>query len=243
MTTSDGLGERMSADLSELVVVVTGAAGAAGAPTVRHLVAAGATVVAAGRDRDRLEAVAKSAEGPGQVDTQVIDLTDGPATNAWGARLLREHGRVDGLLHLVGGWRGGKGIVESDPADWDFLHAGIIRTLQNASRALHDPIKASPKGRLAIVSTTGLAKPRATNAAYLAAKAAAEAWTMAVADSFAGTEAAALVIRIMALVTPAMREANPDKAYKRFTPVDDLADRLTALFDTPAAELNGTVLG
>ncbi len=232
----------MSVDLSGLVVVVTGAAGDAGAPTVRHLVRAGATVVAAGRSQERLDKVVESADGPGTVETRVVDLSDDSRARRWGQALLDEHGRVDGLLHLVGGWRGGKGIAEADMADWEFLLGGVIRTLQHASRALHDPIKASPRGRVAIVSTTGLERPRAKNAAYLTSKAAAEMWTRCIADSFKGTGAAAAIIRIMALVTPAMRAENPEKDWAKFTDVDALADQLVGLFDRPAEELNGATL-
>lgn len=232
----------MSRDLNGMVVVVTGAAGDAGAPAVRHLARAGATVVAAGRDRERLDRVAQSVTGPGTVETSVVDLSDDARTRAWGQDLLARHGRIDGLIHLVGGWRGGQSIPEADMDDWEFLLNGVIRTLQHASRALHDPIKAGPRGRVAIVSTTGLAKPRATNAAYLTAKAGAEMWTQALADSFKDTGAAATIIRIMALVTPAMREEKPDKDWSRYTDVDELADQLVGLFDRPAAEINGAVL-
>ncbi|KNX38182.1 SDR family NAD(P)-dependent oxidoreductase [Luteipulveratus halotolerans] len=228
--------------MSGLVVVVTGAAGAAGPPVVRRLVAAGATVVAVDVDPAKLEAAAADVEGPGRVVTAVVDLLDEPATLAWGHELASEYGRVDGLLHLVGGWRGGKGIVESDLGDWDALHDSLIRTLQHASRALHDPIKASPQGRLAIVSSVQVDKPSATNASYAAAKAATEVWTKAVADSFKDSDAAAVVVRVMALLTPAMREAKPEAKFKGFSHVDDVADALVALWSKPASELNGAVL-
>lgn len=156
--------------------------------------------------------------------------------------MVQQHGRIDGLLHLVGGWRGGKGIVESDLSDWDVLHASLIQTLQHASRALHGPILASPRGRLAIVSSTGVAKPRAKNAAYATAKAAAEAWTLAVADSFKDSDAAASVIRVMALLTPSMRAARPGAAFKNYREVDDVAAQLISLWDRPAAEVNGAIL-
>lgn len=229
-------------DMKGLVIVVTGAAGAAGPPVVRRLVAAGATVVAVDVDPDKLEALAASIDGPGRVESAVVDLLDEPSTLAWGHELAQEHGHVDGLLHLVGGWRGGKGIVESDLSDWDALHDSLIRTLQHASRALHDPIKASPRGRLAIISTIQVPKPSATNASYAAAKAASETWTLAVADSFNDTQAAATVIRIMALLTPAMREAKPDAKFKGFTAVDDVAATLVGLWDKPASEVNGAII-
>nr|WP_246336608.1 SDR family NAD(P)-dependent oxidoreductase [Flexivirga oryzae] len=224
--------------MSGSVVVVTGAAGDQGRPTAAAFAAAGATVVAAGRDAGRLAAVV--ALDPEHIVPSVVDLNDERATQEWAQGLLAEHGRVDGLMHLVGGWRGGKGIVESDLADWDFLQVNLIRTLQHTTRALHDPLLQSPHGRIAIVSSTGLASPRATNAAYLTAKAGAEMWLLAVADSFKESNAAATIGRIMALVTPQMQDEKPD-GYKKFTPVAKIADWLVGLYDRPAAEVNGLI--
>lgn len=228
----------MSADLTGSIVVITGAAGDQGRPTAAAFAAAGATVVAAGRDAGRLAEVV--ALDPEHIVASVVDLSDEQATLAWAKQLLAEHGRVDGLMHLVGGWRGGKGIVDGDLADWDVLHTNLIRTLQHATRALHDPILASPHGRIAIISTTGLDKPRATNAAYLTAKAGAEMWLRAVADSYKESDAAASIGRIMALVTPQMQAEKPD-GYKKFTPVATIADWLVGLYDRPADEVNGLI--
>lgn len=223
-----------------LVVVVTGATGAAGPATVAALAAAGATVVAVGRDQGRLDQLASAT--PGDVRTGVVDLLDESAAAAWGAELLATYGRVDGLIHLVGGWRGGQGIVESDLADYDWLHDNLVRTFQHASRGLHDAIAASPVGRMAIVSTTLLDRPTAKNAAYLTAKAGAETWARAVAHSFKDTDAAVVVLRIKALLTPQMRTEKPEAKFAGFTPVDELGDRLVELFDDPSAEINGEVL-
>lgn len=225
-------------DLTGSVVVITGAAGDQGKPTAAAFAAAGATVIAAGRDADRLADVV--ALDPDRIVASVVDLSDESAAREWGKELLTEHGRVDGLMHLVGGWRGGKGIVEGDLADWDVLEASLIRTLQHATRALHDPILASPHGRIAIISSTGLDKPRATNAAYLTAKAGSEMWLRAVADSYKESDAAATIGRIMALVTPQMQAEKPD-GYKKFTPVANIADWLVGLYGRPAAEINGVI--
>ena len=237
-TASAGASAYSTGGLAESVVVVTGAAGDQGRPTAAAFAAAGATVVAAGRDAGRLSEVV--ALDPEHITPSVVDLSDEGATREWAHGLLADHGRVDGLMHLVGGWRGGKGIVDSDLADWDFLHANLIRTLQHTTRALHDPLRESPHGRIAIISTTGLDKPRATNAAYLTAKAGAEMWLRAVADSFTDTNAAAVIGRIMALVTPGMQAEKPD-GYQKFTPVDTIADWLVGLYDRPAAEVNGRI--
>ncbi len=241
-TAPDQLDPKDGGDLAGLVIVVAGATGAAGPALVERLAGAGATVVAAGSNRDRIDALAADviARVPtGQVLASVVDLLDEPATRDWATAVQSEHGQVDGLVHLVGGWRGGAGIVDANLADWNWLNDRLIRTLQHTSRAFHDAIKASPQGRLVLISTLQTSAPSATSAAYAAAKAAAEAWTLAVADSFKDSAAAAVILQIQALLTPAMRAARPEATFEGYTPVDQLADTIHDLWLTPATELNG----
>ncbi len=117
-------------------------------------------------------------------DGRAVDLLDEEATRAWCAALVERFGRVDGLVHLVGGWRGGEPLHEAPLEDWDFLHGLLVRTVQHTTRAFHDQIAASEHGRFVLVSAKQAQEPSNTNAAYAAAKAAAEAWTLAFADGF-----------------------------------------------------------
>ena len=229
-------------DLTGLVIVVAGAGGAAGPPLVERLARSGATVVAADHNRERIDELAAditSRMPSGRVQPAVVNLLDERATLDWATAIEREHGRVDGLVHLVGGWRGGAGIVQTDLADWNWLQDLLIRTLQHTSRAFHDALKVSPRGRLVLISTVQASAPSATNASYAAAKAAAETWTLAVADSFKGSAAAAVILPIKALLTPAMRAAKPDAAFAGYTPVDALADKIHDLWLASGDELNG----
>src|SRR5450432_4014216 len=218
------------------VVVVAG--GAAGAAVVHRLALGGATVVMANRTLDSLaELTSDVAAAGGTAYPYAVDLVDEAATAAWAASVVSEFGRVDGLVHLVGGWRGGKGITETDLADWDWLSDLLVRTVQLTSRGFHDALRTSPAGRFVLVSALEASRPTAKNASYAAAKAAAEAWTLAVADSFRDSPAAATIIVVKALLTPAMRAAKPDKTFNGYTDVADLAEAIADLWEQPAAEL------
>jgi NAD(P)-dependent dehydrogenase (short-subunit alcohol dehydrogenase family) len=148
-------------------------------------------------------------------------------------------GGVDALVHLVGGWRGGKPIEESPDEDWEFLHDLLIRTLQNATRAFTPHLLASGHGRFVIVSAGQAQAPTHTNAAYAAAKAAAEAWTLALAHRFKGSGATANIVVVGTILTPEMREESPDKDYSTFTPAEAIADAVAYLCSDAAAPMNG----
>jgi NAD(P)-dependent dehydrogenase (short-subunit alcohol dehydrogenase family) len=168
-----------------------------------------------------------------------VDLLDPDAARRWATEIEDDHGRVDGLVHLVGGWRGGKKFGDNSLDDWAFLHDLLVRTVQHTSLAFSDPLARSPRGRFVLVSAAAAATPTAGNAGYAAAKAAAETWTLALADSFARTDAAAVILVVKALVNDAMREARPNAKFAGFTDVTDLADEIAGLWHPRATDLNG----
>lgn len=168
-----------------------------------------------------------------------MDLLDLSATQAWASDLASRYGRVDGLVHLVGGWRGGTPLASADLADWDALEPPLVRTVQRTSRAFADLLRASRAGRFVLVSSKEATRPSQTNAAYAAAKAAAETWTLALADSFASSQAAASIVVVTALLTPAMREADPERSFDGYTPVEDLAEQIATLWERTSDEVNG----
>ena len=81
-----------------------------------------------------------------------------PSANCARARAGRP-GRIDGVIHLVGGWRGAKGITDQSDEDWDFLERSAVTTLRNVTRVFYDDLAASDAGRFAMVSSTAVAQP------------------------------------------------------------------------------------
>lgn len=208
------------------VVLIAGATSASGLAAARALADAGARVVAVGRDEDRLAELGQAVRG---VRVEVADLADEAAAHTLHERV----GPVDGVLHLVGGWRGGGGLAGQSEADYRFLELSFT-ALRVVSREFDGDLRTSGRARLAIVSSTAVDKPLAGGANYAAVKAASEAWTRAIAQGFAKAArdagapltAAATVFRVKSLEG---LEA-------------DLAARYTALWAEDAASVNGTII-
>ena len=201
---------------ADRIVVIAGASGESGRAVASALTGAGATVVAVGSSLGRLADVAASARFE-------CDLAQPSAVDAVASRIRDEVGAVDGLIHLVGGWRSG----QSDEG-FEWLERRILTTLRNTTRAFEAELAASPSGRLGIVSSTSVDRPAWSNANYVTLKAASETWVGAIASRWAkgGTAAA---------VTFAVRSLGDGG-----TPVEVLAEHCAELWDAPASELNGS---
>jgi 3-oxoacyl-[acyl-carrier protein] reductase len=228
-----------SPDLSRLTVLIAGASSQAGIATAEALTSAGARVIAVGSDATRLQRALGHLES---ADLRICDLTDFQAVQALAEELRTGGTAPDGMIHLVGGWRGGAGIAGQSDDDYAFLHRSVLTTLRNTSRAFIGDLTRSPRGRLAIVSATAVDSPTAGNASYAAIKAAAETWVRAVAQEFAAAEpqrAAAAIVVVKALLDDAMRAEHPERRFPGYTHVRDLAATMAGLFERDPADLNG----
>ncbi|MFG6503338.1 SDR family NAD(P)-dependent oxidoreductase [Microbacterium sp. P05] len=212
------------------LVVLAGGTSDAGRTVARALLDAGARVVVVGRDPARLTEIETTIPG---VQVEACDLTEAAAVDALAARLHASEGPIDGLLHLVGGWRGGGGLAGQSDEDYAFLERSFT-ALRHVSRAFDADLRASAAGRLAIVSSPAVQRPLAGGANYAAVKAASEAWTRAVAqgyskaarDAQAPLSAASVIFRVKSL-------AGLETA---------LADAFIALWDDDAEEWNDVVV-
>ena len=204
-------------DLAGKVVVIAGASSDTGLAVADRLSSAGATVVALGSNAERLEPVRAA-------DRRVVDLRDRDAVDSVAAGILADHGRVDGVVHLVGGWSGGHG-----EAGWQTLLANNVTTLRNTSLAFRDALLASGDGRFVMISSTTVDTPTWGNANYVTTKAAAETWTRVYSHNWKDEATAAATILAVKSIGD-----GPGR-----TPVGVIAERIAALWGLPFAELNG----
>lgn len=228
--------------LERRVVAVAGATGGLGPTVCRRLADEGAIVAAADIDQGRLDELGSELALPeDRWDARPANLLEADGAAEWASAITERFGKVDGLVHLVGGWKGGEPLATASLDDYEWLHNLLVRTVQHATRAFHDAL-AHEGGRFVLVSSSQAQKPEGTNAAYGAAKAAAEAWTLALADSLADSGATSNIVVVNAIITPAMREEEPDKPFKDFTSVEDIAGAIAFLCSDAAQKMNGARL-
>jgi NADP-dependent 3-hydroxy acid dehydrogenase YdfG len=190
------------------VYIVTGGGGAIARPILETFAAHGAVVVAADV---RLAAPSPTVEAAGG-----FALESDLATSAGAERLVRDVvercGRVDGLVHTVGGFAMGR-AHEVDPSQYDRMFDLNVRTLFHATRAVLPHFLQRGTGFLAAFSSmharTGNAPGKAL---YGAAKSAVASFLHSIDEEVAGTAIIVTVVYPMGSVdTPANRRDMPDE--------------------------------
>lgn len=153
-------------ELTDQLVLVTGAARGIGAAIVAECIDAGALVLAVDIDVTGLETLAE--RHPARLETVTADLTD--ATSAAAICAGRD---VDVLIHAAGGVRGQrpKPIEDVTDADWSAIYDANVTVALNLVRAVVPSMKARKRGRIITISSGAGLKPSLTGIqAYCSAK-------------------------------------------------------------------------
>jgi NAD(P)-dependent dehydrogenase (short-subunit alcohol dehydrogenase family) len=168
-------------------VVITGATGGLGRAAARAFAERGASLVVVGTSQERLDAVVAELGLPAaRALAHRADLRDAAAAPALADATMARFGRLDVLLHLVGGWTGGKELVEAETADLAGMLDQHVWTTWHLLRAFLPRLIAGGWGRVVVVSAPVATQPAAKSGPYAAAKAAEEALVLTAAQESKG---------------------------------------------------------
>lgn len=204
----------MDLQLTDTVVLVTGASRGLGAAVALGLAAEGAHVVAAARSKRSLDEVA--ARGGGRISVIEADMRDDAAVAGLADRVVEHHGRIDGLINNAGVAPAGA-FADQDPDVWkETMAVNVIAPMLLAQAAGRHMI-AQGGGRVVnVASTTGVrGKPGLVG--YSASKGAVVRLTEALAAEWAARNVQVNCIAPGAFRTDAQRAVleSPDLLRRR----------------------------
>lgn len=158
----------LCAQPSDGVAWVTGASSGLGQATARLLAQQGWVVIASGRRREPLEALAETF--PGRVVACPLDITDAGATVEVVARMEQEHGPV-ALAVLAAGVHQADGL-DLDTAQLERVIGTNLMGTAHCLVPLLERMRARGRGQIVVVGSIAGFGPLPTSAAYGASKAA-----------------------------------------------------------------------
>lgn len=186
--------------MKDRIVVITGATGATGQAAARAFAEQGASLALVSRDQGKLDALARDLDLPeDRVLVHAVDLLDGAAVGEAARAVSARFGRLDVLIHLVGGWTGGRTIAESGEDEFRFMLDQHAWTTIHLLRAFSPGLSENGWGRVIAVTSPLAENPSGKMGPYALGKAAQETLILTLADEFKNTNITANVIQTKAI--------------------------------------------
>lgn len=168
------------------VVLVTGGSSGIGLAAAHKFAEAGATTIICGRDQDKLDEACKEAEAKGyKFIAYPADLSDMADVDRFVKVLVDNHGGVDYLINNAG-----RSIRRAIESSYDRFH-DYERTMQlnyfgclRITMGLLPGMVAKRKGHVVNISSIGVLTNAPRFSAYVASKAALDAWTRCASSEF-----------------------------------------------------------
>lgn len=220
--------------MTERVVVITGATGALGKTAAKAFAGRGDALVLLSRDQAELDSLRAELNLPsGRIMTLTLDLTDARAVRLAAEETEAKFGAAHILLHLVGGWTGGRTLTETAPQDFTSMLEQHVRTTFNLFQAFEPLLIKSGWSRALMVSAITASRPAAKRGAYAAAKAAQEALFLTLAEEIKDAGGTSNVIVIDSI--------DAGRTGKGTTP-EEITAAMLYLCSDEAAKVNGARL-
>jgi NAD(P)-dependent dehydrogenase (short-subunit alcohol dehydrogenase family) len=227
--------------LTNKIAIITGGTGGLGSAVVAELLAAGATVSVPMREAGELnklrERLRLTADAP--LSGAVVDLTNEEQVQAYVDRLAAEHGGIDILINIAGGFDGGKPVHKAGWAIWEAQLATNVQTTVNSCAAAIPHMIARGGGSIITVSARAATQAGKNNAAYAASKRAVLQLTEALAAELRDEYITVNAILPSTIDTPANRKSMPDADYERWVKPAEIAAVIRFLVGPEARIISG----
>jgi len=217
-------------------VVITGANGGLGSAVTNTFLNAGATVAGVSLDIRQ-----DSFAGP-NFFAFATELADSKRVAQLAQDVIARLGQVDVLIHLAGGFAGGKPVTETDDATFENMLNMNLRSSFMVFRAFLPIMRKTPGGRIVAMGSRAAEGAAPGIGAYGLSKAALISLVRTVAAENKDVGITANVVVPSTIDTPANRASMPDADPNRWIKPQIIADLIFYLAGDSAAQLTGAVI-
>lgn len=218
------------------IALVTGANGGLGSHVTRALLDAGATVVGVSRKIQQQDFA-----GPAFTALPAEISTAAGATSMVESVMAR-FGKLDVVVHTVGGFAGGQSIAETDDATFQRMFDLNLNSTFFLLRAVLPVMRKTGNGRIIAIGSRAALEPGARVGAYSASKAAMVSLIRTVALENKDAGITANVILPGTIDTPVNRKAIPNADIRKWVQPANIAALITWLAGDAGKDVNGAVI-
>lgn len=222
------------------IAMIAGATGGLGRVVAQKFAEQGARLVLVSTNDEKLQQLSKELNLAKERFLGLIaDLSQPSVAQDVTEKALAKFGHIDILLHLVGGWSGGKPIVDVEEEQVEHMLQQHLWTIYRLAQLIIPVMSSNHWGRILAISSPVASKPEANRAPYVIGKAAQEALMLAIAQEVKGTGITANIIQVRTIDTKHERDRQPSEKNANWTTPEEIAATLLHLCAKESAMING----
>ncbi len=222
--------------MKDKIVFITGAKGGLGSFVTRRFLAAGATVVGTSRS------ISKEDFPQPNFIPLAVDFTQAAAVHDAIASVIGRFGKLDVLVHVLGGFAGGQTVAQTDDATWEQMRDLNLTSAFYVLRAAIPHLRKSGTGRIIAIGSLTAVAPHSRLGAYVTFKAALSTLVQTVALENKDAGLTANVVLPGTMDTPANRKSMPDADFSKWVQPGDVADLVLWIADERSAHVTGIAI-
>jgi NAD(P)-dependent dehydrogenase (short-subunit alcohol dehydrogenase family) len=170
-----------------------------------------------------------------------VDVTDAEAADTFMREASEAFGKINVMTSLVGGWTGGRDVVETDDVHLDRMLDLNLRSAWNVTRSAI-PLMAEDWGRIVLMGSKHATETPTGQAAYNIAKAGVLALAKSVATELLDTATTCNALLPSVINTEATRTALPYVDYVNWPQPEEIADVINFLASEESKVVNGAFI-
>lgn len=222
------------------VVIITGATGGLGRIVAKQFAQQGARLALVGTNKERLQQLASELNLPDdRILFHAVDLNQPEAATTLVGRVIEKFGRLDILLHLVGGWSGGKPVVSVDDQQVETMLQQHLWTTYHLAQACVPAMDTNHWGRILVISSPTASHPVADVSPYAIGKAAQEALILSLAQETKGSGITANILLVKTIDVEHARDQKPDAKNAGWTTPEEITATFLHLSTDEAGVITG----
>jgi NAD(P)-dependent dehydrogenase (short-subunit alcohol dehydrogenase family) len=229
-----------NAAVLDRVTVISGATGGLGKVAAHLFANAGASLALVSRSQEKLDEMAAELGLPEErVFVYACDLSDAEKAEAAAKAVQDRFGRIEILLNVVGGWIGGKTVLETSDEDFRSMLEQHVWAPYNLLKAFVPPMLAGGWGRVLAISTPNALRPPGKNSPYAVGKAGMETLMLSLAQEAKGSGVTANLVLVQAIDAKHERENAPNESNKNWSTPEEISATLLHLCREESSLING----
>ncbi len=226
-------------DFSGKIVLITGGSGAVGSRLLNFFSSSGATTIGTYRDEMSIDITLSK---PEVIDLFRCNIMEDSNVTSLINTIAKKHGRIDILVNTVGGYLGGKSVVDLEEEEWNKMFGINLLSAFLITKHVLPLMLRSGYGKVVHISSYTGISAQGSDSAYASSKAGLIRFVESVSKEVKDYNITINCLLPSIIDTKSNRKMMPDANFKQWVKIDELVKIIAFLSSDDSRAMTGSAV-